>query len=455
MTAALPHPITLDPSARAHAQPALATQPQALVAAPLRIVSCGSVDDGKSTLIGRLLYDSKAVLSDHIAAIARSKAQRAASGELDLSLLTDGLEAEREQGITIDVAYRYFATPRRKFILADAPGHEQYTRNMVTAASNSDVAVVLVDVSKLDFGRADGRLELLPQTRRHAALASLLGVAHIVLAVNKIDTCGYDAQRCARVVEAFAAHARSAGWPPFSAVPISALRGDNVVERSAHTPWYDGPPLLALLESLDAQAVTRLADAAAPLRLALQAVVRSDGTRWLLGRLASGTLSEGDEVQAAGQAVRVTQLRVAGRPALQAQAGASVAIAIDRAVDLSRGDWIFGAAAVPAARREVEAALAWLDDEPLAPQRKYWLRHGTRWTQARVQSVEAMLDLADMRWKPPAGAALLGSNAIARARLLTHDALPFEPYARSRAGGAFVLVDAGSHRTVAAGMAAG
>ncbi|MBU6436489.1 MAG: sulfate adenylyltransferase [Betaproteobacteria bacterium] len=435
------------------------TSPNSFDARPLRFITAGSVDDGKSTLIGRLLLDSKAVLADHLQALSRAKASRLRAGvppgALDLSLLTDGLEAEREQGITIDVAYRYFATARRKFIVADAPGHEQYTRNMVTGASNSDVAVVLVDVTKLDFTQPV--LTLLPQTRRHAALAGLLGLQAIVLAVNKMDAVGYAQPVFDRVVEAFkqfadglpAAHA----LPPVHAVPLSALVGDQVVEPGPHMPWYRGPTLLSLLETLDtASSISQLPGASA--RMAVQYIARYGDRRQYLGRLDSGELRVGDAltVLPAGVQARVQALHSPNGPLDVAVAGQSVNVELDRAVDVSRGDWLVsGGDSPPPLRREFEARAAWLDADALAPGRRYWLRHGTRWTMARVTQVIDRLDLQSLRHTPSDTAR---TNDIVTLRLATQDALPVAPFTVSREAGAFVLVDASSNRTVAAGMVA-
>jgi sulfate adenylyltransferase subunit 1 len=419
-------------------------QTQPISATALRFVTAGSVDDGKSTLIGRLLYDSKTVLSDHIAAVANSKANRHAATALDLSLLTDGLEAEREQGITIDVAYRYFATPKRKFIVADAPGHEQYTRNMITGASNSDVVVVLVDVTKLDFSQRP--LQLLAQTKRHSTLAALIGLKHIVLAVNKMDAVAFAQNKFDAVVAAFTDFAQRSHLPAFEAVPLSALNGDNVVDASSNMPWYSGPPLLGLLEnmSLDEQH-----DANLPARLPVQTVVRAAQERYLLGRLDSGSLSVGASVslQPSGQTAVIAALYDARGPATQVHAGQSISVVLDRQVDVSRGDWLVTQPAP--LLRQFSARLAWLDNDVASTSRKYWLRHGTRWTLAKITRIERKLNLQSLAWD--ATDSVL-ANDIAEVSLHTQDALPLELFTDNPRTGAFVLVDAASNRTVAAGM---
>jgi sulfate adenylyltransferase subunit 1 len=429
--------------------------PSQLQTRPVRLTTAGSVDDGKSTLIGRLLYDSKAVLSDHVAAVSRSKAQRTAAGQLDLSLLTDGLEAEREQGITIDVAYRYFATARRKFIIADAPGHEQYTRNMVTGASNSDVAVILIDVTKLNFDSPT--IELLPQTRRHAALADLLNLKAVVLAVNKMDALGYREEVFNRVRDAFselAVQVKSALLANAVAVPVSALEGDNVVEPSRHMPWYSGPTLLSALETLE---IADGDDGAKQGRtqglIAVQYVARGAGgksTRRYLGRVEEGRVHLGDSITVlpSGTQARIAALYGADGPVDVAEQGMNVSLELDRELDVSRGDWL-AIGAAPALTQTWQAEVAWLDNEPLAPGRRYWLRHGHRWTLAKVTQVQSRLNLQTLTHEP---ADAVQANDIVSLAITTQEALPVAPYAQYPQRGAFVLVDAASHRTVAAGM---
>jgi sulfate adenylyltransferase subunit 1 len=408
----------------------------------LRFLTAGSVDDGKSTLIGRLLYDSQAILADQIDALE----QRAAGAPIDLSLLTDGLEAEREQGITIDVAFRYFATRSRKFIIADAPGHEQYTRNMVTAAAGSDAAVVLVDVTKLDWRARP--VALLPQTRRHALLAQLLRVPSLVFAVNKLDAVDEPGVAFAAVREALEAFAAEAGLVAAAIVPVSALRGDNVTS-ALEAPWYGGPSLLQVLEGLPT-AQERLDG---PLALPVQYVAREgDGTghapRVLWGRIAQGGVKSGDAVQLfpSGEHASVTEVRRAGRTVHAAQAGESAGLVLDRQLDVSRGDWI-GAPGTLQATQRVSAMLAWLDTEPAALGRKYLLRHGNRWVQGRIASIEHVLDIHTL---VPGPAHQLRANEIGRVTIELQQPLPLQRYADNRVGGALIVVDPASHSTAGA-----
>lgn len=411
--------------------------------AALRFLTAGSVDDGKSTLIGRLLYDSRALLRDQVEALRRHSRGEA----LDLSLLTDGLEAEREQGITIDVAYRYFATPRRKFIIADAPGHEQYTRNMVTAAAGSHAAVVLVDVTKLDLSQRP--VVLLPQTRRHALLAQRLGVPHIVFAVNKIDAVPDAAAAYAATREALLAFAERAGLRPAGIVPVSALRGDNVTAPSPIT-GYDGPTLLALLESLP----VLQPDADAPWRMSVQWVARSgDGTghqpRIAWGRLSAGTVRPGDAaiVHPSGEQARVAAVLHHGAQPIEAgHAGQSVGIVLDRQIDISRGDWL-GAPETLAARQTFAATLAWLDTDAAVVGRRYWLRHGHRWVPGRIEAIEHRLDIDSLT---PVPAQQLGVNEIGRVRIQCAEALPVTRFHGEPMSGALIMVDPGTHRTAGA-----
>jgi sulfate adenylyltransferase subunit 1 len=409
----------------------------------LRFLTAGSVDDGKSTLIGRLLLDSRAILADQLDALHR----RAAGEAIDLSLLTDGLEAEREQGITIDVAYRYFATPERKFIIADAPGHEQYTRNMVTAAAGSDAAVVLVDITKIDW-RAHP-VELLPQTRRHALLAHLLRVPGIVFAVNKIDAVDDPAAAFRAVRAALAAFAREAGIVPAGIVPVSALRGDNVAQPLA-APWYSGPTLLQLLERLP----TTQEPTAGEFLLPVQYVARGDAgdgaghqPRVLWGRVAQGRVAPGDDLQVfpSGERARVAQVRRAGgEPVAQAVAGVSVGLVLDRQLDVSRGDWLAAPGAIDGERRRFAATLAWLDTEPAVVGRKYLVRHGHRWIAARIVEI---VHRRDIRTLAETDAHELGVNDIGAVIVETQAPLPLTPYAANRVGGALIVVDPASHRT--------
>ena len=427
----------------------------------LRFITAGSVDDGKSTLIGRLLYDSRGILTDQLAALARAAARRPGASPLaggdgapiDLSLLTDGLEAEREQGITIDVAYRYFATAQRKFIIADTPGHEQYTRNMVTAATTADAAVILVDATRVKNG------ELLAQTRRHAALAHLRGIRQVAVAVNKMDRLGFDRGAFEAIVAAYRDLASRLGAGEFTAIPISALEGDNVVSASAHTPWYAGPTLLAWLESAPSQ-IDAARRAEAPFRFPVQLVLRGydaadGGSRGLAGRVASGFIRAGAEVrvQPGGAAARIAAIESHDGRLAEAFTGQSVALRLDRELDVSRGDLIVAADAPARLASRFVADLAWLDHEPSRPGARFWLRHGTRNVLARIKDLERLLELGAMQWREPVlGEATLAPNGIARVAIETQQPLAIDAYGGVRAGGAFVLVDQTSHRTVAAGM---
>ncbi|CAP42249.1 sulfate adenylyltransferase subunit 1 [Bordetella petrii] len=416
----------------------------------LRLITAGSVDDGKSTLIGRLLYDSKGVFADQLDAIARAKYKRVAGDGIDFALLTDGLEAEREQGITIDVAYRYFSTPLRKFIVADAPGHEQYTRNMVTGASTADAAIILIDATRA----ADGRL--LPQTKRHSTIARLLGIRHIVVAINKMDLVGWDRAVFERIRDAYAELARRLDIAQFHVLPLSALEGDNVVNPSARTPWYDGPPLLSLLEQLG-QAEAEAAPSQ-PLRFPVQWVARHGGAsaddfRGYAGRVASGVLRPGDEIviQPSGVTARVQQVLAFDHEVQEAVAGDSVTVVLDRDVDVSRGDVLSHAAAPARVGREFEAELCWLDAQALNPARKYLLKHGTRLTSAKIRDVLTQRDIHELQEVDNASGAL-AMNEIGRVTLTTREALAVDRYADAPATGAFILIDEATHQTAAAGM---
>ncbi|AVS84927.1 sulfate adenylyltransferase [Paracidovorax avenae] len=426
----------------------------------LRFITCGSVDDGKSTLIGRLLVDSRAVLQDHLAGVTRG-------GETDLALLTDGLSAEREQGITIDVAYRYFATETRKFIIGDAPGHEQYTRNMVTAASSADAAVVLVDATKLDW--RDPQLALLPQTRRHSLLVHLLRVHSLVFAVNKLDAVDDPALAWRHIRGALEAFARTAGIAVRATVPVSALKGWNVVDAQPGWCGYEGPGLLQILEQLPHTP----ADTGLALAFPVQWVEKfsssadtTQGRRVFWGRVAAGQVAPGTEVQVfpSGQLARVAQVLDHARQPHTVQAGTSAGIILDREVDVSRGDWILAAptpaatagaddfdtpAPVPAwpARREIRATVAWMDDEPLVAGRVYWALHGHRWVKAKAQRVVHRLNIHTLAEEE---AAQLEPNAIGHVDLLLQEALPAAPFSQARVLGSLILVDTASHRTAAA-----
>jgi sulfate adenylyltransferase subunit 1 len=407
----------------------------------LRFLTAGSVDDGKSTLIGRLLFDSRAILADQLDSLEK----RAAGAPIDLSLLTDGLEAEREQGITIDVAYRYFATRHRKFIIADAPGHEQYTRNMVTAAAGSDAAVVLVDITKIDWRQRPVRL--LPQTRRHALLARLLRVPSIVFAVNKLDAVQPEEAQAAfdAVRDALTVFAQDSGIDTAGIVPVSALRGDNVTRRGA-LPWFEGPSLLEMLEQLP----TTQESTQGAFMLPVQYVAREgEGTgnqpRTLWGRVAQGRVQAGDAVQVfpSGETATVAEVRRAGSTVDSVEAGQSAGLVLDRQLDVSRGDWI-GVQGALQPTREFSATLAWLDTEPAIVGRKYWLRHGNRWVQARITRIDHRLDIHTLA---PTDAHELGVNEIGQVHMEAQQPLPVAPYAQNRVGGALIIVDPSTNRT--------
>ena len=428
----------------------------------LKFITCGSVDDGKSTLIGRLLVDSRAVLQDHLAGVTRG-------GETDLALLTDGLSAEREQGITIDVAYRYFATETRKFIIGDAPGHEQYTRNMVTAASSADAAVVLVDATKLDW--KNPQLALLPQTRRHSLLVNLLRVPSLVFAVNKLDAVEDPALAFAHIRAALDRFAQAAGISVRATVPVSALKGWNVVDPQAGWCGYEGPSLLQILESLPGTP----ADTALPLAFPVQWVEKfsssadtTQGRRVFWGRVAAGSVAPGTAVQIfpSGQLATVAQVLDHARRPGDVAAGTSAGIILDREVDVSRGDWLLAAPAAPAAaaadddfgdtpaaaspwpgQRELRTTVAWMDDEPLVAGRVYWALHGHRWVKAKVRRVVHRLDINTLAEED---ATQLDPNAIGHVELLLQEALPAAPFSQARVLGSLILVDTASHKTAGA-----
>lgn len=398
----------------------------------LRLATAGSVDDGKSTLIGRLLYDSKAVLADQLAHVE----ERSVDG-LDLALLTDGLRAEREQGITIDVAYRSFATPRRRFILADCPGHAQYTRNMVTGASTADLALLLVDA----------RAGLTEQSRRHAAIAALLEVEHVIVAVNKMDLVDYSEARFDEIVRDVLELGAAIGLHETDFIPISALKGDNVVERSADMPWYDGPPLLERLETVPVEPPD-----VHGARLPVQLVLRGEGgTRWAAGRLAAGALKAGDEVVVlpSGTRTRVAEVRDADGVAETVDAPLSVSIRLEDEVDLARGELIAAVEDAPTPTRELTATVCWLGDRPARPGDRFQLKHGTRSVPAKIDSVEGRIDFESLDW-PTADELRL--NDIAYVKLRLGGEIAADAYARCHATGAFILVDESTLDTVAAGM---
>ncbi|RYE66602.1 MAG: sulfate adenylyltransferase subunit 1 [Oxalobacteraceae bacterium] len=417
----------------------------------LRFITAGSVDDGKSTLIGRLLFDSKGIFADQLAAVSRAKHKRTVGDTIDLSLLTDGLEAEREQGITIDVAYRYFATPKRKFIIADTPGHEQYTRNMVTGASTADAVIILIDVSKVTL-REDGGVDLLTQTKRHSTIAKLLQIEHVVVAVNKMDLIGYDQAIYDRIVAEYQHFATSLGLKDITAIPLSALTGDNVVEPSANTPWYSGPTLIDLLESLSVYDESH----SAPFRFPVQLVARHNGHaakdfRGYMGRIESGVVNVGDTlvVQPSGQSATVKEIVTFDGSLQSATAGQSVTLVLNEYVDVSRGDMLAGSTQPATLLKQVTADVCWMADEPLDLRRKYWLKHGTRQTAAKFARIDTLLDVNTQERHPAEGLKL---NDIARVQLTVQQPLAADAYDAIRATGAFILIDEVTHQTVAAGM---
>ena len=417
----------------------------------LRFITAGSVDDGKSTLIGRLLFDSKGIFADQLASISRAKHKRTVGDTIDLSLLTDGLEAEREQGITIDVAYRYFATPKRKFIIADTPGHEQYTRNMVTGASTADAVIILIDVSKVKLND-DGSVELLTQTKRHSTIAHLLQIQHVVVAVNKMDLVNYDQTVYDRIVGAYQEFAAQLGLKDVRPIPLSALAGDNVVTASEKLSWYKGPTLIELLESLSVYEDAH----EEPFRFPVQLVARHNGHeandfRGYMGRIEAGKVSKGDKllVQPSGQSATVKDILTLDGSLQSASAGQSVTILLDEYLDISRGDMLASAEQAPTQLKTVNADLCWLSEDALDPRRKYWLKHTTKQVAARVAKVDTLLDINTQERHP---AESLKLNDIARVSINVQQPIAVDSYDAIRATGAFILIDEVTHQTVAAGM---
>lgn len=409
----------------------------------LRFMTAGSVDDGKSTLIGRLLFDSKGLMRDQIAAISKAKHARADEGEIDLALVTDGLESEREQGITIDVAYRYFSTPKRAFVIADAPGHEQYTRNMVTAASTAEVAIILIDASRI-VGKG-----LKSQTRRHAAIAKLMGL-QVIVAINKMDLLDWSKAAYDEIKEGFVRIARTLDLEPVAYVPISAKSGDNVARRGA-APWYDGPPLLDILEAIP----PRVETANAPFRFPIQRVARwgeADplARRGYQGRVESGVVRVGDTVTATPSLLPavIREIRSFDGPLEEATTGQSVSLVLDRDLDLARGDALASAEVQTA--KSVTADLCWLDTQAWQRGRRYILRQGTRYTHAIIDQIHFVREVTELA--AVTDATELKLNDIASVRVKSLEPLIADRFDASPATGAFVLIDPVTHQTAAAGM---
>ncbi|MGE0809024.1 MAG: sulfate adenylyltransferase subunit CysN [Immundisolibacter sp.] len=406
----------------------------------LRFITCGSVDDGKSTLIGRLLFESKMLFDDQLAAIeADSKRWGTQGGDIDFALLVDGLAAEREQGITIDVAYRFFSTDRRKFIVADTPGHEQYTRNMITGASTADLAVILIDARK----------GVLTQTRRHSYLVSLIGIRHVVLAINKMDLVDYDEAAFRRIEDDYRAFAAQIGLADITAIPLSGLKGDNIVEPSERTPWYHGPTLMAFLETCELDD-TRLQGG--PLRLPVQWVNRPNlDFRGFCGLIASGSVRPGDRVRVlpSGRESRVARIVAFGGDWPQAVAGQSVTLTLEDEIDISRGDVICAADAPAEVADQFECTLVWMADEPMLPGRPYWLKLGTRTVSATVTEPKYKVNVNTLEHL---AAKQLELNEIGVCNLALDRALPFDPYTANRDTGGFILIDRLTNATVGAGM---
>jgi len=431
----------------------------------VRFITAGSVDDGKSTLIGRLLYDTKSILVDQLESLFKTKHARVTSSDagVDLALLTDGLEAEREQGITIDVAYRYFSTPKRKFIVADAPGHEQYTRNLVTGASQSDVAVILVDATRVDLNTTPATL--LAQTKRHAAIVHLLGLRHVVFAINKMDLFEFDEKVFNTIKTAIEDLTQKIGLPKPTLIPVSALLGANVVNSSKNTPWYKGPTLLEWLESLDTSPQSeKLA-----LRFPVQYVARQDGSasddfRGYLGEIESGSIRKGQKITVlpGGSEATVAEIYLGNRTSSKqtngnnavdfAETGQAVAIQLSADIDISRGSLFISTkdSHPPVLSKQISADLCWLDSEPLSLSRKYALRHTTNTVGAKVKNIQQVLDVQTLSQASDVQA--LSTNEIGRVNFVLQKPIVADLFNQSQRTGAFILIDEATNHTVAAGM---
>ena len=419
---------------------------------PLRFITAGSVDDGKSTLIGRLLYDSKALLTDQIKTLNAGK-EKGNKEAIDFSILTDGLEAEREQGITIDVAYRYFSTAKRKFIIADTPGHEQYTRNMVTGASTASAAIVLIDASQLNFDEKP--LQLLPQTKRHSAILRQLNCPHILVAVNKMDLLDYSEEKFNAIVEAYRQLVAQLGLKEVHFVPVSALLGDNLVYASESTSWYQGEPLLTILENLPS--VDEVSHSNADFYFPVQLVVRQDADkaddfRGYQGRIERGSVQLGQaiRIEPNGLTAKVTEIITPKGEVTQAVAGEVITLRLDRDIDISRGDLFVDESSPLTPQKQLEATICWFDERPLNTARKYLLKHGTQTVFAKISEIESVLNIHTLEQE--SGATALKMNDIARVRLSLQKPIVATTYEENIAGGAFILVDEATYNTVAAGM---
>ncbi len=421
----------------------------------LRLITAGSVDDGKSTLIGRLLYDSQALLSDQIEQLHNSSHKRTAANVPDFALLTDGLAAEREQGITIDVAYRYFSTDQRKFILADTPGHEQYTRNMVTGASTADAAIILVDASRLDLENEN--IKLLPQTLRHSVLLKRLACPNIVVAINKLDLLAYSQSEYQKIVNAYQTLAERLQLGSVHFVPISALNGDNIVNKSEHMPWYQGPSLLNLLSELPSQSDLSQDTPLNQAHFPVQRVARQDGSaqndfRGYQGRLENGQLQVGQAIKVLPnqQISRIAAIYGPQGALQQAHAGDVLTITLEDDVDISRGNSIVAADSATNSSKTIQASICWFDEHVLNPARKYWLKHGTQTVYAKIKSIDSLLDIHELVEK--SSTSPLGINDIAKVSITLQQPIAANRYQDNKATGSFILIDEATHQTVAAGM---
>ncbi len=405
----------------------------------LKFLTAGSVDDGKSTLIGRLLYDSKSILADQLEAIEKSTKNRA-EGEIDLALLTDGLRAEREQGITIDVAYRYFSTDKRKFIVADAPGHIQYTRNMITGASNVSLIIILIDA----------RQGVIEQTKRHSIIASLLKIPRVVVAINKMDLVGYDQHVYEEIVQQYSMLAKALQIQHVQFIPISALKGDNVVHAATTMPWYQGPPLLQHLEEVEIHSEDKHAS-----RFQVQYVIRPQSDelhdyRGYAGRVASGRYKKGDQILVLPQQIAstISKLEVAGAEVDEVFPSQSIVMHLEDDVDISRGDMIVRTATSPKVSNEIQATLCWLDDKPLQTGNKYLLQHNARTVRAIIKQVDLEIDVNSLEKKPISDQIKL--NAVVTATIKTASPIAYDPYSEMPENGSAILIDETSNNTVAA-----